>query len=123
MQVAQFLHLPQILEDLVGLRLINAAERKADVHDDVIADLHLGHIGEADLSKDTSEIDFAGSQQRVVTADAGYFSWDGQTHCSQAYTRAGGGAMMGREEIRSGVRATAAALQRRLRMTTQEGGL
>jgi hypothetical protein len=100
LEVAQLLHFSQILEDLLRFRLINAAERKADMHDNVVADLHFGHISKADLPKDAAEIDFTGTQQRVVAADAGHFTWDSQTHCYQAYTRAGGGAMMGREEIR-----------------------
>ena len=81
-QLAQLLHLAQILEDLVRLRLIHAAERKADVDDDVIADLRLGHVGEADLLEDAAEINFAAAHQRVFAADAGDFSWNSQTHCA-----------------------------------------
>ena len=41
--------------------LINAAERKTNMHDDVIANLHLRNVGEADLSKDAAEIDSTGT--------------------------------------------------------------
>ena len=79
---AQLLHLAQILEDLLGLGFIHAAEGEADMDDDVIADLGLGHVGEADFLEDAAEINFAGAHQRVFAADAGDFAWNCQTHCS-----------------------------------------
>ena len=49
----------QIPEHLVRLFLIDPAEGEADVDDDVIANLGLGHVGEAGFLEDAAEIDFA----------------------------------------------------------------
>ena len=48
--------------------------------DDVIADLGLGHVGEAGLFDDAAEIDLAHARQRIVAGDAFNFSWDRETH-------------------------------------------
>jgi hypothetical protein len=75
------LHLAEILEDLLGLGFVNAAEGEADVDDDVIAELGFGDKSEADILEDAAEIYFTGAQQGVFATDAGDFTWNSQTHC------------------------------------------
>ena len=90
-QLAQLLHLAEILEDLLRLRFIDAAEGKADVDDDVIADVGFGDVSEADFLEDAAEINFAGAHQGVFAADAGDFTWNSQTHCPKPTRSQAGG--------------------------------
>src|ERR1019366_8270385 len=86
LQLAEFLHLFQILENFVRFLLVDPAEGEADVDDDIITDLCLGHVGQAGFLEDAAEIDLAHARQRVIAADAFNFSWNGQTHGLSLYS-------------------------------------
>ena len=50
-------HLPEQLEGLLGGLLVEPLQREADVDDRVVADLDVGHVGEAHLLGHAAEVD------------------------------------------------------------------
>src|SRR6476469_3017168 len=74
-------HLLEVFEDAFGFVLVNHADGKSDVDQDVLADLRFGSVGEIDFLADAAEIDLADAEGDVACVDD--FddpAWDCQTH-------------------------------------------
>ena len=77
---SQGIYLFEVLKHLCGLRLVDRADRKTYVHQNVITDPRFGHIGEVDLPDDSAEINLAAAQDGIRPLDTEDFSWNSQTH-------------------------------------------
>ena len=71
-------HLLEHLERLERLGLVHLADREADVHDDVVAELHLGDVGQAGVLAHAAEVDLA-HRQGAVVADLDHLARDAKT--------------------------------------------
>src|SRR5436309_221002 len=63
-ELVELVHGLEEFEDATGLGLVEPGQRKADVHQDVVAGPNVGNVGEADLLGDTAEVHLA--HQHVV---------------------------------------------------------
>ena len=88
LQLFQFIHLPQEGEHLLRLLFVDHRQGKADVDEDVLAHLHLGHVVEADPFRDAAEIDFA-HEHVVFLIGLDDFSRYCQTHVTLLLMRVG----------------------------------
>jgi len=60
--VLEGFQLLQVVKNLLGLFFIQSADCKTDVNDDIVANCHLGRVGEVDIFGDPSELDLPVAQ-------------------------------------------------------------
>ena len=72
--------LAQQLERLLRFVFVDDVERESGVHDDVVADHRLGHVGQADFLDDPAEADTTGPRDQIVTAEREDLAGNGEAH-------------------------------------------
>jgi hypothetical protein len=75
----QVAHGGQDLERLERLLLVDPRDREPNVDDHVVAELHVGDVGEADVLADAAEVDLA-HRQACVVADLDDPTGDPKAH-------------------------------------------
>src|SRR5579863_2033386 len=74
-------HLFQVLEDALGLVLVDHADSEPDVDQDVLPDFSFGCVRQIDVFADAAEIDFADAEGNVASIDDFYQSaWNCKAH-------------------------------------------
>src|SRR5579859_8112529 len=74
-------HFFKNLEDALGFVLVNDADGKSDVDQNIFANLGLGSVREVDFLTDTAEVDFADAEGGISRAHDFYnTAWNRETH-------------------------------------------
>ena len=78
-ELVELVHLFEELEDALRLGLVDARQGEADVDEHVLADLHLGHVLQADALADAAEIDLA-HEHVVLAVGLDHFAGNAEAH-------------------------------------------
>jgi len=69
-------NLIEVLENLPGFFLINNAQGKSDVNDNIVAHLRLWHARQVDLFDDTAEADSGAPGQGIIAGNTLDSAWN-----------------------------------------------